>query len=170
MEALVNNVYPTSDLVTQDPNDVNDDLVCFKRKATDNRFLSNSSITLTPEEPLTPEIEVLTYVVPRSALPTYTAVNEILISMCVSLEQNSDTAATWKSVVAADNVAPVNFLPDMFWEKVEVWLGDTLVSSTHTYRYVMAHIGRLLAYNREAYDTYCATELGKTLRFHYTKC
>jgi hypothetical protein len=161
MEALVNNVYPTAELVTQDPNDSNDDLLNFKHKTTDNRFLSNSSITLTPEEPLTPEIDHLTYNLPRSSLPTYTAINEILMSMCVSLEQKGTSDSSWKPVLAADNVAPVNFLPDMMWERVEIYLGDTLVSTSHTYRHVMAHVGRLLSYNKEAYDSYCATELGK---------
>lgn len=160
MEALVNNVYPTSDLVTHDPNDSNDDLLAFKRKPTDSRFLSNNSVTLTPEEPLSPEIENLTYVLPRSSLPTYTAINEILISMAVSIEKKLDAETTWKPVAAEDNVAPVNFLPDIFWEKVEIWLGDTLVSTSHNFRYVMAHVGRILAYNKEAFNTYCATELG----------
>ena len=160
MEALVNNVYPTADLVTHDPHDSNDDLVIFTRKSTDSRFLSNNSITVTPEEPLQPDITNLTYNLPRSSLPTYTAINEILISMTVSLEKRVGAETTWKALDAADNMAPVNFLPDMFWEKVEIWLGDTLVSASHNYRYVMAHIGRLLAYEKKAFDTYCATELG----------
>lgn len=160
MEALVSNVYPTSDLVTQDPNDSNDDLVAFNRKPTDSRFLSNPSVTLTPEEPLSPEITVLTYNLPRTSLPTYTAVNEILVSLCVSIEKKGTSDTAWKPLVTADNVAPVNFLPDMLWEKVEIYLGDTLISPSHSYRYVGAHVGRMMAYNKEAFNTYCATELG----------
>lgn len=160
MEALVNNVYPTADLVTHDPNDSNDDLVAFNRKPTDSRFLSNNSITLTPEQPLTPGIESLNYVLPRTSLPTYAAVNEILIAMRVSIEKKIKNESTWKVVAATDNVAPVNFLPDIFWEKIEIYLGDTLVSASHNYRHIMAHLGRILCYNKEAFNTYCATEFG----------
>lgn len=161
MEALVNNVYPTADLVTQDPTDPTDELICFRRKITDTRFLANTSITLTPEEPLTPDTDVLTYSLPKSVLPIFTAANEISISMGVCLEKKKTSESTWTAVLATDNVAPVNFLPDTMWEKVDVLLSDTMVSTSHTYRHIMAHLGRILSFNRTHFNSYMASEIGK---------
>lgn len=173
MDTLVSNVYPMVQLATVDTNDTNDDLVCFDRKATDSRFLSNDFVAITPEEPLSPEIESLTFVFPKSALPRYTSINEIFMSMCVSLEKkvtktttdkttgvSTTTVGAWEPVEDGDNVAPCSFLHDVFWRQVEVYLGDTLVTASHSFRFVMSHLGRILGFHKTAFDTFLTTELG----------
>ena len=173
MDTLVSNVYPMVQLATVDTNDTNDDLVCFERKPTDSRFLSNDFVSITPEEPLSPEIKVLTFVFPKSSLPRYTSINEIFMSLCLSLEKrvtktttdattgvSTTTTGNWEPVEDADNVAPCSFLHDVFWQQVEVYLGDTLVTASHTFRFVMSHLGRILGFHKNAFDTFLAPELG----------
>jgi len=160
METLVSNVFPMAQLATVDANDADDDLVAFGRKPTDARFLSNDFVAITPEEPINPEIESLTFIIPKSSLPRYTSVNEILLSMCVSLETKKKSETEWKPVLDADNVAPSSFLPDIFWKQAEVYLGDTLVTPGHTFRHISAHLGRILGYHRTTFETYFGTELG----------
>ena len=180
MDTLVSNVYPMVQLATVDNNDSNDDLVCFERKPTDSRFLSNDFVAITPEEPLTPEIQSLTFVFPKSSLPRYTSINELFMSMCVSLEKQVTTSTTnattgvitetvsdWGPVEDADNVAPCTFLHDVFWKQVEVYLGDTLVTASHSFRFVMSHLGRILGFHKTAFETFLSSELGVYFLFHF---
>lgn len=163
MEALVSNVYPTSELATVDSSDPLDELVSFTRKPADSRFLSNNFIALTPNEQLTPDIQEVSFSQPRSVLPIYTSLNEIYVAMSVSLVKKTTDTAAATCVLDADNVAPVSFLPDVFWDTFEIYFNDTLVSSNHKFRHISAHLGRLLGFHKGALDTFCGTELGNIL-------
>lgn len=165
MEALVSNVYPTAELATIDSSDPMDDLVAFTRKPSDSRFLSNNFVVLTPNEPLTTDIQEVSFSQPRSVLPIYTSLNEIYVSMIVSLHKKDTDGGEKKPVVDADNVAPLSFLSDAFWESFEIYFNDTLVGCSHKYRHISAHLGRILGFHKDALDTYCGTELGKMLMF-----
>lgn len=167
MEALVSNVYPTSELATVDSSDPLDDLVAFTRKPSDSRFLSNNFVVLTPNEQLTKDIQEVSFSQPRSVLPIYTSLNEIYVSMSVSLVKKENTSsASSVPVTDDDNVAPVSFLPDCFWDTFEIYFNDTLASCSHKYRHISAHLGRILGFHKDALDTYCGTELGQ---YNYKK-
>jgi hypothetical protein len=160
MEALVSNVYPTSELATIDSSDPLDDLVAFTRKPSDSRFLSNNFVVLTPNEQITKDVQEVSFSQPRSVLPIYSSLNEIYVSMSVSLVKKDNSTADPAPVVDADNVAPVSFLPDVFWDNFEIYFNDTLVSCSHKFRHISAHLGRILGFHKGALDTYCGTELG----------
>jgi hypothetical protein len=167
MDALVSNIYPTSELATVDSNDPLDDLVSFSRKPSDSRFLSNDFVCLTPNQPLTKDITNLSFSVPRSVLPVYTSLNEIYIDMSVSLKKKSTASETaTKPVPDTDNIAPVSFLSDVFWETVEIYFNDTLVSSSHKYRSIAAHLGRMLGYHGATFKAFAGTELGYVDKDH----
>lgn len=161
MEALVSNVYPTSELATLDSSDPLDDLVAFTRKPSDTRFLSNNFVVLSPNEPITKDLEEISFSQARTVLPIYTSLNEIYISVTASLVKHDSEGEAAKPVVDADNVAPVAFLPDTMWDSFEIYFNDTLVGCNHKYRHISAHLGRLLGFNKTAFESYGGSELGK---------
>lgn len=163
MEALVSNVYPTSELATVDSADPLDDLVAFARKPSDSRFLSNNFTALSPNEPLTKDIQEISFSLPRSVLPIYTSLNEIYISMTASIVKKATDGAVPTALEAADNVAPVAFLPDAMWDSFEIYFNDTLVGCNHKYRHISAHLGRILGFHKEAFNTYGGSELGNPI-------
>lgn len=165
MEALVSNVYPTSQLATVDASDPLDDLVMFSRKPADSRFLSNNFKPLTPNEPITKDIQEISFSQPRSVLPVYTSLNEIFVAVTASITKNTpalgSTAASSGGVVDGDNVAPISFLPDTMWESFEIYFNDTLVGCSHKYRHISAHLGRIVNYPKTSFDAFGGPELGK---------
>lgn len=167
MDALVSNIYPTSELATVDSSDPFDDLVSFSRKPSDSRFLSNDFVSLSANQPITIDITNISFSVPRSVLPVYTSLNEIFIDMTVSLTKKDTPAdTTTKPVPATENIAPLAFLSDAFWETFEVYFNDTLVSSNHKYRSIAAHLGRILGYHGDSFLAYTGTELGYVDKDH----
>lgn len=160
MESLVSNVYPTSELATLDSSDPLDDLVAFSRKPSDTRFLSNNFFTLSPNEPITKDMEEISFSQSRSVLPIYTALNEIYISVTASLVKRENGSTESKPVADADNVAPASFLPDTMWDSLEIYFNDTLVGCSHKYRHISAHLGRLLGFNKAAFESFGGSELG----------
>ena len=118
MEALVITVFPNHELVEVDISE--EALVMFERRAADNRFLANDFVVLSPEEPITTATNVLTYNLPRSMLPKYLSLSEVLLAMTVSLEKQVEGKTTWEGVTKADNCAPISFLPDVMFEKVQI--------------------------------------------------
>lgn len=168
MEALVSNVYPTSELATLDSSDPLDDLVTFSRKPSDSRFLSNNFTVLTPNEPLSTDLQEISFSQPRSVLPIYTSLNEIYISVTASLVKTATDDGAAEGLVDDDNAAPVAFLPDTMWESFDIYFNDTLVSSSHKYRHISAYLGRILGFNQSSLSAFGGTELGKIL-FHFFK-
>lgn len=161
MDALVSNVYPTAELATIDSADPLDDLVAFARKPSDTRFLSNNFVVLSPNEPITKDMQEISFSQARSVLPIYTSLNEIYISITASLVKRATADAAASAVTDSDNVAPLAFLPDTLWDSFEIYFNDTLVGCSHKYRHISAHLGRLLGFNKSAFETYGGSELGK---------
>jgi len=162
MENLVSNVYPTSEITEMNSGESDDgSLVAFTRKSSDVRFLSNDWITLTSLEPITPDVQTLTFSIPRTTLPRYTYLNEIMLSLTLSLEKQVAGSQTFVPVEESDNISPSAFLHDIFFERIEVYLNDVLVSSSHNYRYVMAHLARIIAFHEAPFKTYFSTEMGE---------
>lgn len=164
MEALVSNVYPTTELATVDSSDPLDDLVMFSRKPSDSRFLSNNFTVLSPNEPITKDIQEISFSQPRTVLPIYSTLNEVYISVTASITKTTPpvgaTAGSVGGVIDGDNVAPLAFLPDTMWESFEIYFNDTLVGCSHKYRHISAHLGRIINYPKSAFDAFSGTELG----------
>ena len=59
-----------------------------------------------------------------------------------------------------DNVYPEAFLPDMFWERVELFLDGRLVSSSNYFRFITSLVSKRLYFNKSARNTYLYSELG----------
>lgn len=167
MDALVSNVYPTSELATIDSSDPLDDLVAFGRKPSDTRFLSNNFFTLSPNEPLTKDIREISFSQNRTVLPIYTSLNEIYISVTASIVKYDSATDKTSPVTDIDNVAPLAFFPDTLWDSFEIYFNDTLVGCNHKYRHISAHLGRILGFHKTAYETFGGSELGYSFYFLY---
>lgn len=160
MEALVNNVYPTSELATVDSSDPMDDLVMFSRKPSDSRFLSNNFACLTPNEPISKDMKEISFSQSRTNLPLYSSLNEIYVAVTATVTKTPTDGGTPAAVEDADNVAPLAFLPDTLWESFEIYFNDTQVACSHKYRHITAHMGRILSYPKTAFAAYSGPELG----------
>ena len=151
MEALVSTVFPNHELVEVDASE--EDLVCFSRRPADNRYLANDFTILSPEEPITNDTTVLTYNLPRSMLPRYISLSEILVAAVVSLCKQEEGRTAWEAVTDADNCAPVSFLADVLFEKVTLLPDDRFANRPPQFFKSRQHFFRLLFRSRSTSTT-----------------
>lgn len=156
MESILSNVTPTNDLVV-----VNDSVLNFRKPATDVRFLSNKFVSIPPIEPISPSGTTYNFEIGSSVLPRYTYLNEIFVSLKVSLVKMENDGTEWVPVTEADNVGVSPFFLDSFFSQIDIFLNDVKVTNSNCFRDISSVMAKKLFFNKSATDTYLSTEMAE---------
>ena len=156
MENLVSNVVTSESILT---NDGEESILNYDKLSTDTRFLANPYVSLTPLEPVTADQTTYNFIIRNNEALNYTLLSEIYCCAKVSLVKQKDGEENWTPVEVSDNCLVASYLTDVMWSKVEVFLNQTRISSTNTFRFLSACLAKRIFFQKRANETYLDTEL-----------
>ena len=108
----------STSLASQDTEGGSFALDLFKTAKTSDDVLGCNYVEVTPQEAIFDEIKSLTFNLPQTNLPVYTALDEIYVSLTLSISKIDTTTMKKTPVEYSDNVRVVDRVQDCIWNRV----------------------------------------------------